>query len=361
MLQRVLIIYILGILLCDFLFSQGPWEKGESQRQDVAVSVGLPYAQKVKERCAALLCDAGLDSLTVVVAQGVLFGDKKAMPKEQKQLLSRAGMSHILAVSGLHIGIIWAMLAALFLPFRMFDERGWHRWIILLLLWGYIAVVGFPISAIRAGTMITMVHVSYFLRRDVWSWDNLSAAALLILLFLPSQLYEVGFQLSFLSTAGILSVSPWLTERCPELKSTKTGEWSRPWWLWLLWQIRGLIIVTLSAQLLTFPLVAYYFHQVPLFGWIQGVLVVPFMTLFVLALFVVLLLSCFGISVALLTSLANGFCSWMNAVAKMTVDIEEYCLGGTLSWYPSLLDTLLLLSAVSAVAWLMVNVKMKSK
>lgn len=337
--RTILILYILGILLCDFLLGQGPWHSGEKQRQDVRVSSHWAYADTLRDGCAAMLFRAGLDSTTVGLAQGVLMGDKQYISLEQRQEMRAAGMSHLLAVSGLHTGIIWALLSLLLRPLVLIDRRGWHRWIILLLLWGYIAVVGFPLSAIRAGIMISMVQISYALERDVWGWHNLTSAALLILLFSPSQLYEVGFQLSFLATAGILFVSPWLSWSREAFRSVFS--WHR-----FLLVFRQLLFVSLAAQLFTMPLVAYYFHTIPLFGWLQGLLVLPVMALFVYLLLLLLLLTSVGLPTIPLTWCVELLGRWVHLVARYTGSLETYCLGGRLLWYPSLLETLLMLSVL---------------
>jgi len=360
MLQRVLIVYIAGILLCDLLLGLGPWREKRWQRQDVAVSTGYPYVDSLRAGCASLLLDAGLDSATVGLAQGVLLGDKQLLQSEQKQEMRRAGMSHLLAVSGLHIGIIWGLLSLLLRPLVLIDRRGCYRWLILLLLWGYIAVIGFPTSAIRAGVMISMVQCSWFLQRDVWGWHNLCSAALLILLFQPSQLYEVGFQLSFLATAGILAAAPWLQQECPKHRDPATGRHNATWPMRIYWRCRQLLILTLSAQFFTFPVVAYHFHSIPLFGWIQGFLVVPVIAVFVylllLLLLFALLASLFGWTLFASLGLQLSWCveqlaHWISFVAHITVRLESFCLGGKLEWYPNLLETIGLLMLLVLIAW----------
>jgi len=330
LLKYILILYIAGILLCDFLFGLGPWQTGEWQRQDAAVSAVVahevalfPYADTLRSQCGRLLAASGLSSTTVGLAQGVLLGNKQALDAEQKQAMRAAGMSHLLAVSGLHIGIIWVLISILLRPLVLLHGGFWHRWLILLFLWGYIAVIGFPVSAIRAGIMITLVQISFSLQRNVWGFHNLINAALLILLGSPSQIYEPGFQLSFLATAGILTAAPWLRQSRSVLGR--------------------LLIITLSAQFFTLPLVAYYFHTVPVFGWVQGVLVVPVMGVFIYLLLLLLLFTGLGLPATPLVWSAEQLSQWIGLVARYTGSFETWCLGGRLSFYPSLLETLLML------------------
>lgn len=309
MLGRVLIIFVVGILLSDYLLGDFPPKQVQSVRQDAYLSV------KIGEK----LSDAGIDTETVALAQGMLLGDKSNISRQTIQDLRRAGMSHLMAVSGLHIGILWGMIWLLLLPFNLLSSRGWQRLLIILVLWAYIMAIGAPASAVRAGIMISMVHVAWFLHRNVWAFDNLWSAALLILLFNPNQLYQVGFQLSFLSVAGILTVKP-----------------------------RNLLTLTLSTQLYTFPLCAFYFHYVPLFGWLQGIMVVPVLAIFIYLILALLLteLCVSGATIPLLPTLA-GWISWyITHVAQWTVLIEDYCLGGKLEWHPSLVETIAMESAI---------------
>lgn len=309
MLGRTLIIFIVGILLTDYLLGDFPPRRVQSVEQDALLSDWM----------APRLHAAGLDSTTVALAQGVLLGDKSHLSKQTIVEVRRAGMSHMMAVSGLHIGILWALLWLLMRPLCLVMKGGWHRLLIMALLWAYILAVGAPTSAVRAGIMISMVQLAWFLHRDVWAFDNLWAAALLILVFNPHQLYQVGFQLSFLAVAGILAVKP-----------------------------KNLLTLTLSAQLLTLPLCAYYFHNVPLFGWLQGVLVVPVLALFVYLLIalVVLALALPGVAIPLLSTLINWLAAYIALVARWVVRIEEYCLGGRLDWYPSVGETVCMEAAL---------------
>lgn len=332
MLQRILILYIAGILLCHFLL--GPIGQEQSgQRQDVLVVSTTTGTTSVSQQ---LLSEAGLDSTTVSLAQALLLGDKHALPTSQKQLFREAGMSHLLAVSGLHIGIIWLVFSWLFRPLLFVVRWRWYLWLVLLILWGYIAMVGFPVSAVRAGVMITMMQISRFLQRDVWGWHNLYCAALLILLIAPSQLFEVGFQLSFMATAGIMAAAPRLQQKAP----------TRGVAMRIYWRVRQLLLLTLSAQLFTLPLVAYYFHSVPLFGWIQGILVVPIIAVLVYLLLAILLLASMGVAISPLSSCADALTWWIDFVARVTIYLEHLCVGGSLVWYPTLLETLFMLLAI---------------
>lgn len=345
MLQRVLIVYIAGILLCDFLLGLGPWQE-KPHGQDARV-----HSEQVRSAMLSAFSEARLDSQTMALGMGMLLGDRQLFEQEQIQSMRQAGMSHLLAVSGLHIGILWLLFSVLLRPL-VFVGRGWHRLFILLLLWGYIAVVGFPPSAVRAGVMITMLHLAWFLKREVWDWHNLCSSALLILLFQPSQIYDVGFQLSFLATAGILTARPWLTQSCPRVLSPSTGREEVRWYMRLLWYFRQLLILSVSAQFFTFPWVAYYFHHVPVFGWVQGFLVVPVIALFVYLLLALLFLSCLGLPVVWLVSIIRFLAHWIDTVAHLTVRLETLCIGGQLAWYPNLLETLCLSAALAIVAYL---------
>lgn len=338
MLKKVFFVYVLGILFVHFYIGEGPFAAEGMRYEPETVPA---YTDSLRQSCRRVLRESGLSESSVALSMGILLGDKSQIPAQDKAEIRQSGMSHLMSVSGLHIGILWMLLLFLFHPLswmdctRKFGIRGhfWFRPVLLLSLWVYIILIGAPISAVRAGIMLTMVEISWFARVETWGFHNLYSAGLLILLFSPMQLYQPGFQLSFLATAGILAFRPWL-EDGPKLQQ--------------------LVMVSLAAQVFTFPVVAYWFHQVPVLGWVQGIFVLPFVAVYVyllLFLFVCTWLLPFLVSfVAFCIELCTH---WMLAVAHYLSQAELWLLGGRLEWRPNLLETLLMEAAMILIVWLL--------
>ena len=126
------------------------------------------------------------------------------MSDSDKQAFSQAGLAHILAVSGLHIGVITIILSALLFPIRGPRMNKFKFFTILACIWFYVAFTGLSSSAIRAAIMVSFVYASKIFLRKHSSINALAASAFFILIFSPNAIYDIGFQLSFLSVTGIL-------------------------------------------------------------------------------------------------------------------------------------------------------------
>lgn len=284
------------------------------------------FFQEVSERIDCL----ALSDESKAVAKGILLGDKQALSKSQKISIREAGMSHILAVSGLHIGIIYLVLFGLLFPLRSFGLLRTHRLIVIAFVWFYVYCIGFPISSVRASLMLSIAVFSYILQRNSDSLHIISSAALIMLLYNSQQLWDVGFQLSFLAALGIIIVQPMIK------KYSRFGK---------------LLTVTLSAQLFTMPVVAYYFHLVPLFGWIQGLVIIPILPAFVYLLLTYLVLP----SLVFLSYPIDCFVRWLFFIAKNIASFEDYCLGGKLLWYPTVFEACILEAVVFLIVLFIVR------
>ncbi len=300
------------------------------------------------------LHNIGLSSDAESLAAGLLCGDKSLFATETIHDMRDAGMSHLLAVSGLHIGLLWALLwlalrPVLLIPYHLnLYEIPWNRALRLMsvsILWLYVWMIGFPPSAVRAATMLTVAQVSPLFGVDSWGWQNLVIAAMLMLCYDPSQMGEVGFQLSFAATAGILAFHPlYETGHDYTRHSLKKTFWDyiRP--------LRNLFLLTFSAQIFTLPLTAYYFHHLPLLGWVQGFLVVPVIAFLVYGLLFLLL---FPATLGLMPLGTENLYHWLSLpvevlswwvihVARWVSNLELFLVGGRVEFYPTAWETVLL-------------------
>ena len=178
------------------------------------------------------------------------LGYRQSMTRETKKRFSLTGVSHVLAVSGFHVAIVCGFLSLLlcFLP-----ERGGKRWLryglLIFFVWMYAYVTGLSPSTVRASLMISLFLMGRMLRRTVDSYNTLAAAAFLMLVYDPSYMYDIGFQLSYSAVFSILFFAPRIQARI----DVRNPFLLKPW---------QLLAVTLAAQIGTIPLCLYYFGQV---------------------------------------------------------------------------------------------------
>lgn len=229
---------------------------------DAEVSLRLRIARYRQSLSAQYFSHLGSEEAAIAAAMSL--GDKRSLDAAQRQSFSATGVSHVLALSGLHLGILFSLYSLLFVN-RLRSRRGrvFASLVGVALLWGFALLVGFPLSLVRATVMFTLWQLSVVLYSERSSLNNLALAALLILLFSPASLFDIGFQLSFTSVFFILLLTPHIP---------------RPRWLRrsrLLALLYGWLTVSIVAQIGTGPLVAYYFHTIPLVGLLGNLLAIP--------------------------------------------------------------------------------------
>ena len=178
-----------------------------------------------------------------------------------------AGAVHVLSVSGLHVGFILLFITFLLKPFPNSRSGALVKLIIVItFLWAFGLLAGFAPSVVRSVTMFSFVAVGMFLRRSVNIYNTIAISALLILLFQPSFLMDVGFQLSYAALYFIV----WLQ---PLLASLWTPKYKLTSYLW------DIITVSFAAQIGTFPMSIYYFHQFPGLFFVTNLVILPGMSL----------------------------------------------------------------------------------
>ncbi len=197
------------------------------------------------------------------VAEAIVFGYKEDLNDDWLEAFSKTGTVHVLAVSGLHVGIIYTLLSYLLL---LGNSKGRSRVIksvvILVALFIYSLVTGFSPSVSRAAIMFATVIVAKAFQRKTNIYNTLSFACFILLLVNPLNIYNVGFQFSFLAVIGIVLYTDYF--KGIWRSSTKTGD-----------KVMTLACVSLAAQLTTFPLGLYYFHQFPNYFIVSNMLVIP--------------------------------------------------------------------------------------
>ena len=206
------------------------------------------------------------NALSLLAAFSV--GEKRGFSQELKEVYSDAGVSHLLALSGLHLGLFYMVVVTL-LGFAG-GSRKWYiarELLALLLLWVFAFVAGLTPSIVRAAVLFSLVSVGRCLRRDSSSLNSLAFAAMVMLLFSPRLLFDISFQLSFSAVLAIILLTPWLREL---FGCNKRGRLYR--------SLVSLLAVSFSAQVGVLPFVWYYFGTFPLYFLFANLLLVPLAT-----------------------------------------------------------------------------------
>ena len=198
------------------------------------------------------------------VASAILLGNKAKLDEEVRDTYANTGSMHILAVSGLHVGIIFIIVSRL-----LFFLEKIHRWgkilkfvLVILVIWGYAFITGLPPSVFRAATMFSIFAIGELKNQKAFSFNALAASALLLLYYNPYMIKMLGFQLSYAAVAAIM----WLQGPIYRLIEVKNRL------LNYIWKISS---VSIAAQLGTIPLTVYYFHQFPTYFWLSNLVVIP--------------------------------------------------------------------------------------
>ncbi|TVZ53109.1 ComEC/Rec2 family competence protein [Dokdonia sp. Hel_I_53] len=200
------------------------------------------------------------------IMDALLLGQRENIDKKLTDDYAAAGMMHILAVSGLHVGIILLILRFLTRFINWYRLRWFRSFLIIISIWCFALVTGLSPSVLRAATMFSFLEIGSSLGGKRKSKDAVLASALFLLVYDPLLIYQVGFQLSYMAVMAILWIQPWLSSFYkPKYYIDK-----------LLW---GVATVTISAQLGVVPLSLYYFHQFAGLFFLSNIIVLPFLTL----------------------------------------------------------------------------------
>jgi len=201
------------------------------------------------------------------LATALLLGNKKKITPQTKQQFSRSGLSHIMAVSGLHVGFVVAPFWLLIPYIRQWRLGKWLGLILLaLLLFVYAGVTGFPASVIRASVMALLLAYSFLWYKAADALNLMAVAGIILLLVDPAQLFDVGFQLSFTAVAVILLIFPIIKSRLPG-------------WIFYKWYGQPIAVMVVSAivQIGLAPVLMYYFGEFSLIGPLVNAVIIPFL------------------------------------------------------------------------------------
>lgn len=244
----------------------------------------------------------------------LLLGDNSFIDKATRQEFSAAGVAHVLALSGLHVGFIALIIWWMLFPLDYLRLKKLRLGITITAITLFAVFTGLSPSVVRATIMIGMVFASLIFYRRSVSLNALALAALLILVFSPSSLFSVGFQLSFITVGAILMFA-----RLPE-SLTSRFKWVN--------HLTSTIITSVVAMLATVALCAYYFHTVSLMSVVANLLILPILPLFMVLGALFLLVTAAGMHWALLDYLLNSIYRYIHWAVSAVNTMPLSHIGG---------------------------------
>ncbi len=250
----------------------------------------------------------GITGEEFAVLSALTLGNKEYIDKDLRSSYTATGATHILAVSGMHVGVV-CFIFKFILGFFFKGNRFLFlkAAIFISALWGYAFITGLSPSVVRATVMFSFVSIGLLLQRKSLIYNTISASAFLMLLYNPFYLFDVSFQLSYVAVLFIVFFQPYIY-RLFHFKN------------WLADKAWNLFAVSVAAQLGTFPFAVYYFHQFPNYFWLSGFIVIPAAALIIYLAMALFALSWFSFLGNILALVLNWVLKTMNFSIRL---IEE--------------------------------------
>ena len=273
------------------------------------------------------------------LAEALLIGYTNDLDKDLVQAYTNTGVVHIIAISGMHLALIYFLLAGLFSRIPVIKRIKIVQVIIVLVcLWLFSLLTGAAASVLRAAVMFSFISIGKYFSKDSSIANSLASSAFVLLCYNPYFLWDVGFQLSYLAVAGIIIFQ----QPVYQLLKLKNKPADETW---------KLISVSLAAQILTFPICIYYFHQLPLLFLLANIIAVPLSGIILYAEIALVMLS----GIPYIGQLAGKITYWLVwCMNKSILWINQLSFSLWDNIQASLVSTILLYSAIiSFSAWLM--------
>lgn len=302
---------------------------GELVADSLTLLSSIPPKESLRDRGKALLT-AQLQRLpherSRALFTALLSGDKQHVDGETREAFARCGMMHLLAVSGLHTGLL-AALPLLWL--RRSRNTGWRICalvVALSIVWAFAWFTGFPASVRRASAMLSLLCVGLTMKKRTSGLNLMFGAGVLMLTDDPELIHDIGFQLSFAAVAAILYWGP------------TVALWIESRRRWVNRLVCGPASVSLTAQAGTTPFSLYYFQQFPLLFLPVNLIAVPFATLLLYAMLIRLLLAAFGLHPPYVDAMISGAANLLIEAAILVGKWKWSAIQGIeISWIEALL------------------------
>lgn len=316
---------MLGVLVIEMNMQKAG--EGEASRIERTQQYFLHQRSLLLER----LETAGLSDDRYAVVAAMALGDRSALTKELKETYSKTGASHVLALSGLHLGIIYALLSMLVVG------RRWQmitQVATVLSIWAFVFLTGMSASVVRSAIMLTVYALLALGHRQKMSVNTLAFTAIVMLLVTPKALFDVGFQMSFMAVFSILLFVP-LFYRPFSAEYLMTHRAIS--WLW------GIVAVSVAAQIGVAPLIAYYFGRFSCYFLLTNFIVIPAATLILYLALGTLLIPSLGVVLASMVGLLNTTLLYIATIPGATIEGLHPSVGLIVAIYGVLLAAYYLL------------------
>lgn len=293
------------------------------------------YSSKIKNRIIHNLEKSNFKKTELNVALALIMGQKQDISPEIIQDYQYAGAIHILSVSGLHIGFILIFITFLLQPIPNTRKGAFIKLILILASLSLFAIIaGLAPSVVRSVTMFSFVAIGYHLRRSVNIYHTILVSIFLILLFQPSFIFDVGFQLSYIALFFIIWFQPLLAS----IWSPKTK---------ILTYIWGILTVSFAAQIGTLPLSIYYFHQFPGLFFITNLAIIPILSFIMILGVIVMILAAFNFVPLFLSKPLEWGIYLLNKIINSIASFEQFIIRDIpFNIYLMLSSYLLILAAI---------------
>ena len=292
------------VVLGALLMQRALQEPSSVSRLDRSKTYFLAQRAKLLDR----LSESGVDGSVYAVVAAMTLGDKSQLTKELRDTYAVSGASHILALSGLHLGIIYTLLSLLL------SRRRWQvisQVVIIVCIWLFVFLVGMSASVVRSAVMITVYALLSLGHRDKMSVNTLAFAAIVMLLFNPKSLFDVGFLLSFMAVLAILLYYPLFVSVLSQqfLFGHRLFRW--------LWTT---LAVSCAAQIGVAPLIAYYFGRFSCYFLLTNLVVVPAATLILYLSLLVLLIPSLAYLLIYIVDALNQLLLWITMLPGASIE-----------------------------------------
>lgn len=267
----------------------------------VAEKENITFSEKIKQKRLEILQNidqAKLSDKSKEFTKGIILADRTEMDRETVEDFSKSGLVHILAISGSHMAIIFWLILLLMKPIFPANFRNVPIVISLIFIWLFTIFIDFGSSVIRSCMMISAYYFYVLLQRKPDLLHAMAISGLAILIFDTNQLFDVGFQLSFIAVFGIFWLNEPILKYLPKPKNNVQNFFV------------NVISISIAAQLATLPLVIYYFHQYSLISVIANLVVIPFSEIIIVFALMMTILLGFGFDI-----------SWLNALYDSGVQL----------------------------------------
>ncbi len=273
------------------------------------------YVFEIREKLINSFKFHQFDTKTQGILNALLFGQRILLDQETIQSYSNAGVIHILAISGLHVGIIYMILGFLFKPLnRIKNGKIINLLLILATLWFFAFLSGLSPSVTRAVLMFSILAIGKHFNQQASTLNTIAVSALILLCYNPNYIFDVGFQMSYAAVISIVVLNPFFSY----FYFSKNR---------ILKYFIGIILVSLAAQIGVLPLSIYYFNQFPVLFLVANILVIP-LTFVILSLGILTLFfnfisssiaSVFGIVLSKTIEIMNQYIAWISQFESFVI------------------------------------------